>query len=195
LNATYFPSPGAFRDWLEANHATATELVVGFHKRQTGAPSLTWAQSVDQALCFGWIDGVRRRVDDDRYVIRFTPRRRGSRWSDVNTRRFEELAEAGLVHPAGRAAFDARDPARTAEYSYEARRRPLPPDYEERLRADAAAWAFWQAQPPGYRRTAAWWVVSAKREDTRARRLATLIEDSRAGRRIGAIPGQRQAET
>jgi uncharacterized protein YdeI (YjbR/CyaY-like superfamily) len=146
---------------------------------------MTWPQSVDQALCYGWIDGIRRRIDDESYSIRFTPRRAGSHWSEVNTRRAQELIAEGLMQPAGLAAFEARDVAKTAEYSYEARSRGLDEAYETQLRANEAAWAYWQAQPAHYRRGAAHWVMSAKREETRLRRLAALIEDSAAGRWIG----------
>lgn len=184
MNPIFFPTPADFRAWLEANHATAGELLVGFYKKGSGRPSITWPESVDQALCFGWIDGVRRRVDDESYTIRFTPRRRGSTWSLVNTRRALELIEEGLMQPAGLAAFEARDPARTDEYSYENRPQGLDSPYEAQFRANAAAWAYWEAQPPHYRRGAAHWVMSAKREETRQRRLATLIADSAAGRWI-----------
>ena len=182
----YYASPAQWRAWLEAHHASEREHWVGFHKRGTGRPSMTWAESVDQALCFGWIDGIRKRVDDERYTIRFTPRTPSSRWSRVNVARVAELSDAGLMGPAGLAAFAAR----TAEgtYSYEQRdAAAFDSGRERRFRADAVAWAWFQAQPPGYRRTATHWVMSAKREETRDRRLATLIEDSAAGRRIGPL--------
>lgn len=184
MNPVFFPSPADFRAWLDANHATAAELLVGYYKVGTGRASMTWPESVDQALCYGWIDGVRRRIDDESYMIRFTPRRRGSNWSLVNIRRALELIEQGLMQPAGLAAFEARDPARSDEYSYESRPQGLDKAYETEFRADAAAWAYWEAQPPHYRRGAAHWVMSAKREETRRKRLATLIADSAAGRWI-----------
>jgi uncharacterized protein YdeI (YjbR/CyaY-like superfamily) len=191
---TFFATPADFRAWLEEHHASAAELLVGFHKKGSGRPSITWPEAVDQALCFGWIDGVRRSIDDDSYSIRFTPRMPTSTWSAVNVARVEELARQGLMHPAGLEAFARRSPERTATYSYEQRAAAaLDPEQERRLRADAAAWAFFQAQPPWYRRAATWWVVSAKREETRERRLARLIEDSAAARPIGPLtrPGSR----
>jgi uncharacterized protein YdeI (YjbR/CyaY-like superfamily) len=182
----FYATPQAWRAWLEAHHADAREHWVGFHKRGTGQPSITWPESVDQALCFGWIDGVRKRVDDERYMIRFTPRKRASRWSRVNVARVAELTAAGLMHPAGLEAFEAR----TAEgtYSYEQRdAAAFDPERERRFRADRAAWAWFAAQAPWYRRTATHWVMSAKREETRDRRLARLIEDSAAGRAVGPL--------
>ena len=177
----FFATPAAFRAWLAANHATAAELWVGFYKRASGRPSITWAESVDEALCYGWIDGLRKRLDDERYVIRFTPRRPGSIWSAVNTRRADELIARGLMQPAGLAAYEAHDEDKTKLYSYEARRQPLDPAYEAEFRANPAAWAYWQAQPAHYRRGTTHWVMSAKREATQRKRLATLIADSAAG--------------
>ena len=183
MDPTFFATPSDFRAWLEANHATADELIVGYYKVGTGRPSMTWPQSVDQALCYGWIDGIRRRIDDESYSIRFTPRRRGSNWSLVNVRRALELSEQGLMTPAGLAAFEARE-AGAAEYSYEARPDTLPADYEAALRENAAAWAYWQGQPAHYRRGTINWVTSAKQEKTQRKRLATLIDDSAAGQWI-----------
>jgi len=186
--AVYFDSPAAFRRWLEAHHDTATELVIGFHKRHTGRPSLSWAESVDEALCFGWIDGIRRRVDDERYTIRFTPRRSTSIWSLINIRRVTALAEAGRMRPAGLRAFEQRRPGRSGLYSFEQGGNRTLTDAElERFRSNRAAWTFFEAQPPGYRRVATHWVLSAKREDTRARRLGTLITDSANRLRIAAL--------
>ena len=184
----YFAAPESWRAWLEAHHADGREVWVGYHKRATGRPSLTWAESVDQALCFGWIDGIRKRIDDDRYAIRFTPRKPRSVWSKVNVGRVAELSRLGLMRPAGMAAFAARDEARSGIYSFEQGEAPrLAPEQEAAFRAEPAAWAWWEAAAPSYRRAATWWVVSAKREETRARRLATLIADSAAGRRIGPL--------
>ena len=178
----YFPSAAAFRAWLAAHHASHDELVVGFHKRGTGTPTLTWPESVDQALCFGWIDGVRRRVDEARYTIRFTPRRTGSIWSKSNVAKVAALADAGHMMPAGERAFAARDDAKTGVYSFErARAATLAPADAKRFRAEPAAWNYFMKQPPSYRRAAYHWVISAKQEATRARRLATLIADSAAG--------------
>ena len=158
---------------------------MGYHRQSTGRTNLTWPKSVDQALCFGWIDGVRKRDDEDRYMIRFTPRKATSTWSAVNVARFAELRDAGLVHPAGIAAFERRREDRTAIYSYERRDElALPEDYERRLRENAAAWAFFAAQPPWYRRAAVHWVLQAKREETRERRLAQLIACSAENRTV-----------
>ncbi len=161
---TYFASPAAFRKWLAKNHATAKELWVGFHKRATGTPSLTWAESVDEALCFGWIDGIRKRVDDGRYTIRFTPRRPTSIWSAINVARVKELEEQGRMTPAGRAAFAKRDEKRSAIYSYENRPRTLAPAYDKELRKNARAAAFFDALPPAFKKLMAFWVMSAMKE-------------------------------
>ena len=187
-DAVYFDSPAAFRRWLEAHHASADELLVGFYKAHTGRPTLTWPESVDEALCVGWIDGIRRRVDDDRYTIRFTPRRRHSIWSLVNIRRVAVLTADGRMQPPGLRAFEARRDERTGVYSFE-RSEPaaLSEVDERRFRKNRTAWAFFQAQPPGYRRTAMHWVTSAKRAETRETRLAALIADSAAGRRIAQL--------
>jgi uncharacterized protein YdeI (YjbR/CyaY-like superfamily) len=186
--ALYFDSPAAFRRWLERHHASSTELLVGFHKVHTGRPTLTWPESVDEALCFGWIDGVRRSVDTDRYTIRFTPRTASSTWSLVNTRRAEALIAEGRMRPAGLRAFEARRASRSGVYSFEQRQEPaLSQADTARFRAHRKAWTFFQAQPPGYRRTATHWVVSAKRDVTRAKRLDTLISDSAQGLRIGLL--------
>jgi uncharacterized protein YdeI (YjbR/CyaY-like superfamily) len=185
MKPTYFPAPAAFRRWLEHNHASATELWVGFYKKGTGKPSITWPEAVDQLLCFGWIDGVRRSLGEESYVIRVTPRRPGSIWSAVNIARFGELELQGLVAPAGRRAFERRSEERSRLYSHEQAIEPrLEPAFEERLRADVAAWVFYTAQTPTYRRAAAHWVMSAKREETRERRLARLIADSAAARTV-----------
>jgi uncharacterized protein YdeI (YjbR/CyaY-like superfamily) len=184
----FFTTPERFRAWLEQHHADATELWVGFHKRDTGKASITWPQSVDQALCFGWIDGIRKSLGDQSYVIRFTPRRPTGKWSTVNTRRMSELMEQGLVRPAGLAAFERRDAAKSADYSYERRHQAkLPKAFERRFRANERAWSYFEAEAPWYRRATTHWVVSAKREETRERRLATLIDCSARGKRIGGL--------
>jgi uncharacterized protein YdeI (YjbR/CyaY-like superfamily) len=181
----FFPTPEAFRAWLEKNHATATELLVGFRKVGSGKRSVTWPEAVDEALCFGWIDGVRRRLDDEAYTIRFTPRRPGGHWSRVNLARVEALSKEGRMRPAGLAAFEGRRAERTSRASYENREdAKLPPAMLKRLKADARAWAWWSAKPPSYQKAAAWWVISAKREETRERRLETLVADCAAGRPI-----------
>jgi uncharacterized protein YdeI (YjbR/CyaY-like superfamily) len=189
-DAAFFASPEEFRRWLEEHHLSAKELLVGFHKVHTGKPSLTWPQSVDVALCYGWIDGVRRSLGGESYTIRFTPRKATSIWSNVNTRRVAELASLGLMAPAGLAAFQRRDPKRAGTYSFEwtaAARPALDARAEKSFRARKKAWAFFESQPPGYRRIAIKWVMSAKREETRATRLATLIADSAHGERLGLV--------
>ena len=184
----YFASAAEFRRWLKQHHRKERELWVGFYKRATGRPSMTWPESVDEALCFGWIDGVRKSIDAERYVIRFTPRRDRSGWSTKNTTRIQELIREGRVRKAGMQAFEARDLARSGVYSFEQRSRAvLDADAQKRFKANSAAWRFFQAQPPGYRKVVTWWVTSAKREETRARRLEMLIADSAAGRRIGLL--------
>ena len=186
--AIYFRSPAEFRAWLVKHHATEPELLVGFHKTATGKPSLTWSQSVDQAICFGWIDGVRRRVDEDQYTIRFTPRKPRSNWSRINITKVEELRKAGLMTPAGEQAYAAREEKRSGVYSFEQERpQELSRGYQKRFRANRKAWEYYQAQAPYYRRTIAFWVMSAKKEETREKRLATLIADSARGRRVGVM--------
>ena len=187
INPTFFPVPTDFRQWLKKNHASVKELWVGFHKRGTGKPSITWPESVDQALCFGWIDGLRKSLGVESYVIRFTPRKPTSIWSAVNTKRAKELMSLGLLEPAGKKAFEGRDAKKTNRYSFERENVRLGAAYEKKFRANRGAWEFFQSQPPWYRRTATWWVVSAKQEETRQRRLATLISDSAAGRSIAPL--------
>jgi len=187
MKVRHFKSSADFRNWLEANHATAQELWVGFYKKASGVPSITWPESVDQALCFGWIDGIRKRIDDSTYVIRFSPRKPSSTWSVVNVKRAQELAKEGLMRPAGLKAFEARKANRSGIYSYENRPAALPDSYEQTMRQNNAAWDFFQGQPPSYRRMACWWVLSAKKEETRLRRLNVLIEMSAAGRRMDAM--------
>jgi uncharacterized protein YdeI (YjbR/CyaY-like superfamily) len=188
MTASYFTGSTDFRAWLHANHATATELLVGFHKQHTGRPTLTWPESVAEALCYGWIDGVRRRVDDERYTIRFTPRQATSIWSSVNIALMETLIAEGRAQPAGVRAFERRREAKSAIYAYEQRQTAqLEPAMEREFRANRAAWRFFESMPPWYRRTALWWIVSAKRPETRARRLAELIARSAEGRKIGPL--------
>ena len=184
MKPKFFATPDAWRKWLGKYHAQRKELLVGFYKRDSGKPSITWPQSVDAALCFGWIDGVRRRIDDVSYSIRFTPRKPRSIWSSVNTRRAQELTAQGLISPAGSKAFAAREEKRSGIYAFEQQTIAFEGPQEQRFRANAAAWKFFQAQPPWYRRTAAWWVISATQPETRERRLATLIDDSEQGRTI-----------
>jgi uncharacterized protein YdeI (YjbR/CyaY-like superfamily) len=183
----YFASPEALRDWFDAHHEMASELWVGYHKRSTGRPSLTWPEAVDEALCVGWIDGVRMSVDAERFVQRFTPRRPGSTWSATNVAKVERLMAEGRMRPAGVAAFEARTPERTARYSYERETAAFSEAEVASFRADAAAWADWESRPPSYRRIVTHWVTSAKQPETRARRLEILIADSAAGRKVGPM--------
>ena len=180
----FFATPAAWRVWLERHHADAAVLWVGFHRVESGKPSITWPQSVDEALCFGWIDGLRMSLDATSYVIRFSPRKTPSNWSAVNTRRFAELDAAGLVRPAGREAFEARREERTALYTYEKRPLELPPEHEKLLRANRDAWAWWRTAAPSYRKAVAWWIVSAKQAGTRERRLRQLVADCAARRTV-----------
>lgn len=186
ITPTFFPTPADFRRWLAKNHNTAPELWVGFHKTSTGKPSITWPESVAEALCYGWIDGIRKTVNADSYMIRFTPRHKRSNWSAVNIRTVERLIAERRMKPAGLTAFKARDESKSEVYSFE-NRKELDPAYVKKIRANRKAWAFFESQPPGYRRTAGHWVMSAKREATRLKRLATLIDDSARGERIGPL--------
>lgn len=187
MEIRFFATPAEFRAWLEQHHETDDELWVGLYKKASGRPSLTWPESVDEALCFGWIDGIRKSIDEVSYRIRFTPRRRGSVWSTVNVRRARELIDAGRMHPAGLEAFEKRREDRERQYSFEQGEVTFGEELEAEFRANPEAWAFFESQPPSYRKTATWWVISAKREDTRRRRLASLIADSEAGERIGPL--------
>lgn len=184
----FFASPPELRRWFEQYHDKTRELWVGFHKVGSGRRSVTWPEAVDQALCFGWIDGVRKSLDATSYMIRFTPRKPRSIWSAVNTKRAEELVELGLMHSAGLKAFRERDAERSGVYSYERKSfRKLPEVYERKLRLNEKAWRFFKAQAPSYQRVAGYWVASAKREETRLKRLDTLIKDSEKGRRMGLL--------
>ena len=192
----FFSSPAKLRGWFRKNHGAAHELWVGFFKKGSGRPSITWPESVDEALCVGWIDGIRKSLDADRYVIRFTPRKAGSIWSAVNVARIRALDAEGRIRPAGKRAFDARKENRSGIYSYEQRQARLPPICERRLRKNRPAWQFFYAQPPSYRKAACWWVVSAKKEETRDKRLGRLIELSTRRQRIPQFtrptPGKRR---
>jgi uncharacterized protein YdeI (YjbR/CyaY-like superfamily) len=193
-DATFFRTPGDWRAWLEAHAAEETQLWVGFYKRGSGEAGITWPESVDQALCFGWIDGRRQSIDDSRYRIRFSPRKPGSIWSTVNVARVEELRERGLMQPAGLAAFARRREGRSGVYSHEQSGEPVLEAAEEALfRARPGAWDFFRGQAASYRKAALWWIVNAKRPETRTRRLSTLIDDSAAERRIAHLqrPGGR----
>jgi uncharacterized protein YdeI (YjbR/CyaY-like superfamily) len=173
MKPTFFPSPSEWRAGLEEHHEKHQELWVGFHKKGPGKPSITWPEGVDGALCFGWIDGVRKSVDESSYLIRFTPRRPRSVWSAVNIKRVGELSSMGLMRPAGVQAFERRTGNRSEIYAYEQRKgAKLSGAYEKTFRARKKAWEFFQAQPSWYQRTASWWVISAKKEETRLKRLA-----------------------
>jgi len=185
MKTLFFATPADFRAWLDRHHASEQELSVGFYKRDSGKPSITWSESVDAALSYGWIDGVRNSIDEVSYRIRFTPRKPTSTWSAINVKRVAELTKLGLMRPAGMKAFEARKGDKTGIYAYEQRTgAKLPRAYERRLRANKKAWDFFQSQPPWYRRTATYRVISAKQKETRLRRLAELIKDSEVGRPI-----------
>src|SRR5437773_3162265 len=184
MRIKYFKSATDFQRWLEKNHATATELWVGFYKKDSGKPSITWPESVDQALCFGWIDGIRKGVDQSSYQIRFTPRRRGSIWSAINIKRAKELVRQKQMRPTGLKAFAARIENKSGIYSYEQRNTELKQPYANRLKKNKAAWNFFKKQPPSYRKMIGWWIISAKKEETRMARLAKLISESAKGKRL-----------
>ena len=186
MTPRFFRSQAAFRRWLEKNHASSRELWVGMHKVSSGKGGLTYPEALEEALCFGWIDGVRRRYDEHSFVQRFTPRQPKSYWSAVNTRRAQELTAAGRMHASGLAAFARRDKA-SGRYSFERRTAAFDPAAEKRFRANRPAWRFFTSQAPWYQRVAIHYVTSAKRDDTRARRLERLIQDSAAARRIGLV--------
>jgi uncharacterized protein YdeI (YjbR/CyaY-like superfamily) len=184
----FFSSPADWRAWLEENHAIEQELWVGLYKRDSGRPSITWPEAVDGALCFGWIDGIRKSMGAASYKIRFTPRKPRSIWSAINIRRATELSSLGLMHPTGMAAFKKREAKRSAIYSYEQRKTvTLPPAYERKFRANKIAWNFFTSQPPWYQRTSTYWVISAKKEETKLKRLGTLIKDSAAEKSIAQL--------
>lgn len=193
FNPIFFKSPAEYRSWLERNHDTATELWIGYWRKHTEKPSLTWEQVVEESLCFGWIDGIRKTIDGESFKQRVTPRRSTSMWSQVNIRKVGELTAAGRMHERGHAAFQKRDPKKTYSGSTIAGDRvPLGPEYVAQLKKNRKAWAFWEAQPPGYRKLAGWYVMSAKQEGTRQRRLAVVMKESEAGRRIGPAPTSRK---
>jgi uncharacterized protein YdeI (YjbR/CyaY-like superfamily) len=183
MKPTFFKSPADLRTWLEKHHAAASDLWVGFYKKGSGREGITYSEAVDESLCFGWIDGLTRSIDEARWMIRFTPRKQKSNWSAVNIKRFGKLRAEGRVAPAGLAAFERRD-LTERKYSYESPPKRLDPQYENRFKADKRAWAFWEAAPPSYQKAATFWVMSAVKEETRFRRLGILIEHSRNGERV-----------
>ena len=184
MKPTFFRSAAEFRSWLKQHHAKAAELHVGFYKRKSGKPSITWPESVDEALCFGWIDGIRKRVNEISYQIRFTPRRRGSIWSTINIKRAKELAKEKRLRSAGLKAFGAGREYKSGIYSYEQRSPELPAAYDRQLKKNKAASDFLHAQSPSYRKMISWWIVSAKKEEIRMARLAKLISESAKGKRL-----------
>lgn len=188
-----FADAAGFRAWLAENHAVATELWVGYYKKGVAKASISYPEAVEEALCFGWIDGIARRIDDEVYANRYTPRRRGSGWSAINIAKVAELTAAGRMHASGLRAFEERD-RRKDPSSTDTLPDDLPDEAQDRIRANPAAWAYWQRQPPGYRRGVTHWVLSAKRQDTRDRRLATLVEDCAAARPVKPMRVGRAAD-
>jgi len=176
---TFFPTPADFRAWLKAHHDKFSELLVGFHKKNSGKPSITWPESVEAALCFGWIDGVRKSLNETSYTIRFTPRKPTSTWSSININLARKLTQEGLMHPVGLKAFASRSEKKSSIYAYEQRKHPrFTYQQEKQFRADKTAWKFFRSQAPWYQRVCTWWVISAKREETALKRLSLLIEHS-----------------
>jgi uncharacterized protein YdeI (YjbR/CyaY-like superfamily) len=186
VNVKFFKSQSDFRKWLEKNHNSAKELWVGYYKKSTGKKSITHPEAVDEALCFGWIDGIRKSIDENSYTNRFSPRKAKSNWSKVNITRFNELRELGLVSSHGMKTFEERDQQRSG-YSIQDRTETLDPKYERKFKANKKAWDFFQSLPPGFRRNAIFYVTSAKQEQTRERRLARIIEDCNNGVRVGVL--------
>ena len=184
MKAVFFADQIEFRNWLEENHNCQTELLVGFYKVGSGKPSMTWSESVDQALCFGWIDGVRRSIDAESYSIRFTPRKAKSNWSAINIKKVQELTEKGLMKPLGLAAFERRSEDKSNIYAYENKPKELSAEFEKLFRANEKAWAFFENQPNGYRRTMMYWVMSAKQQSTQTKRLEKLIAESASHKRL-----------
>jgi uncharacterized protein YdeI (YjbR/CyaY-like superfamily) len=183
-DVTFFKTPAELRKWFRGNHAKKDELWVGYYKKDTGRPSVTWPESVDEALCVGWIDGIRKRIDDHSYAIRFTPRRPGSIWSAVNIRRVAALTQEKRMRPAGVKAFASRKENKSGIYAYEQRPQELVEPYASELRKHSGAAAFFAAQPPSYRKTLTWWILSAKKEDTRLTRLRILVDACAKGTRL-----------
>jgi uncharacterized protein YdeI (YjbR/CyaY-like superfamily) len=184
MKPTFFATSSDFRKWLEKHHGKALALWVGYYKKGSGKPSITWPESVDEALCYGWIDGIRKSVDDLSYTIRFTPRKVGSTWSSINIKRAQALIEQARMQPAGLKAYKAKKENRSGIYSYEQRRVDLPEPYNGRLIKNKAAWRFFQSQPASYRKTVNWWIISAKTEETRLKRLEKLMACSVKGQRL-----------
>ena len=184
MNPLFFPTQSHLRKWFEKNHNKAEELWVGYYKKSSGKLSITWQESVDEALCFGWIDSIRKSIDDESYTNRFTPRREGSTWSAVNTKRIKELIKLGLVKPSGLEVFNKRDKKKTNHYSFEQKEAKFPKEFEKKIKANKRAWNYFQKLPPYAKRLSTWWVISAKREETKIKRLEVLIRCSEEERKI-----------
>ena len=187
MKPKFFTTPAQFRQWLEQNHDRESELLIGFHRKSSGKKSITYAEALDEALCFGWIDGVRRKLNETSYVQRFTPRKPRSIWSLINVRHVERLKKEGRMHPAGLEAYARRDPKRTGIYSFENEPHKLAPAYEKKFREHEYAWKFFEEQAPYYKRLMIFRIMSGKKEETRLRRLEQLIECSANGTRIGLL--------
>lgn len=194
MRPTFFRTSAEFREWLMEYHATEDELLVGYYKKDSGMPSMTWPESVDQALCFGWIDGVRKSLDDLSYSIRFTRRRPGSIWSNVNIKRAQVMIEQGQMQPAGLKAFEARRESESGLYSYEQRSVDLEEPYQQLLKKNNAAWNYFQTQPASYRKAVYWWIMSAKKEETRLKRLEELTTFSAQGQRVPEFTPRKPAQ-
>jgi uncharacterized protein YdeI (YjbR/CyaY-like superfamily) len=196
MRPTFFSSPEKFRQWLEQNHDHESELLVGFHKKSSGKKSITYAEALDEALCFGWIDGVRKNLDETSYTIRFTPRKSRSIWSNVNVNHVERLQKEGRMHAAGLEAYARRDPKRTGIYAFENEPRQLSPAYEKIFRQNKKAWKFFETMAPSLKKVSIFWIMSAKKEETRLRRLKHVIENSEKGVKSGVLePKQPQKGT
>ncbi|NOS84790.1 MAG: bacteriocin-protection protein [Ignavibacteria bacterium] len=186
-NIKFFKSQAAFRKWLEKNHNKKDELWLGYYKKASGKTSVTYKESLEEVLCFGWIDGISRSIDEEKYCQRYTPRRKGSIWSAVNINKAEELIKNGKMHSSGLNVYKNRDPKKAGLYSFEQKEIKFPPALLKMLKANKKAWGYFSKLPPGYRKTSTWWVISAKQEETRQRRMKTLIADSEACRKIALL--------
>jgi uncharacterized protein YdeI (YjbR/CyaY-like superfamily) len=187
MKPRFFSSPEKFREWLERNHASSSELLLGFHKKSSGKKSITYPEALDEALCYGWIDGVRKNLDETSYTIRFTPRKARSIWSLVNVRHVERLTKEGRMQPAGIEAYERRDPKRTGIYAFENRPRQFSPEFEKAFRKNKTAWNFFEAQPAGYKRVIVFWIMEAKKEETRLKRFKQLVDVCEQGLRLGLV--------
>src|ERR1041384_1546727 len=187
MKPRFFSTLERFREWLQRNHDSETELLLGFHKKSSGKKSITYAEALDEALCYGWIDGVRKNLNQTSYTIRFTPRKARSIWSNVNVRHVERLTKEGRMRPAGIAAYERRDPKRTGIYAFENRPREFSPEFEKAFRKNKTAWSFFEKQPPGYKRVIVFWVMEAKKAETRVKRFKQLVDLCEQGLRLGLL--------